>query len=426
MYLRTATLEHIKALSKVQLRFDAAAPAGWHVILGDNSAGKTTLIRSLALALVGPRDASALREDWSRWIAHGQDAARVTLDLRFDSAWDTATGRGPPPKNRLTRVAVELQRAPAPSGLPGIPGQVIVEDRSPSASRLAWGTGRGWFSASFGPSRRLTGGSGDYQRIFFSHPRAARHLSAFSEEVALTEALAWLIDRRRGGQHEQVERITRFINNSDLLPHGVRLEEVTDQTLRFKDGEEVPIDVRELSDGYRSVLCLTLELLRQMELAYGLYSLFDEGGGVVKAPGVVLIDEVDAHLHPSWQESVGRWFTTRFPHVQFIVATHSPLVCRSIGGTGKVFRLRTPGQAGDPLVEITGEARDMLWFGSLERALSSEGFGLELGRSEYGWERVEELRRLSQALRSRKLNSEEEARLQHLRAVLADAPEGVR
>ncbi len=423
MYLKAATIENIKGLSSVELRFDDENPAGWHVILGDNSAGKTTLIRSLALAFVGPMEAAALREDWSRWIAHGEETARVALDLRFATAWDTASGTGRVPKNRQTKANIEIKRTAAPSGQPGVPGQVSLDGRPKNAVRMAWGTGRGWFSASFGPARRLTGGSGDYQRIFFSNPRAARHLSAFSEEVALSEALEWLIDRKRRRQDEQVAAISSFINNSELLPHGVTLEEITDQTLRFEDGEGVSIDVRELSDGYRSILSLTLELLRQMELAYGLDGLFDDDGSAVEAPGVVLIDEVDAHLHPSWQASVGAWFTARFPKVQFIVATHSPLVCRSIGDSGKVFRLRTPGTEGRQMVEIEGEARDMLWYGSLERALSSEGFGLELGRSETGWERVDELRQLSKAARTRDLEAGERARLQHLRSVLADVAE---
>jgi predicted ATPase len=423
MYLKSASIQHIKGLSGVELRFDEQSLPGWHVILGDNSAGKTTLIRAIALAFVGEKDAAALREDWSRWIAHGQTTARVTLELRFDMAWDTATGNGRVPARRAFNVAVAIGRAPAPNGREGVPGQATLTGTPPSAERLAWGTGRGWFSASFGPARRLAGGSGDYQRIFFSNPRAARHLSAFSEEVALSEALEWLIDRKRAGQDHQVESIIGFINSSELLPHGVRLASVTDRTLLFEDGEGVSIDVRELSDGYRSVLSLTLEMLRQMDLAYGLDSMFDDAQCVVRAPGVVLIDEVDAHLHPSWQETVGAWFTTRFPYVQFIVATHSPLVCRSIGKTGKVFRLRTPGSGVEPLVEIEGEARDILWYGSLERALGSEGFALELGRSEYGWERVEELRQLSRVSRTRALTSEEGARLQHLRAVLADAAE---
>lgn len=426
MYLSAAHVHQIKGLDSITLSFTPGQEAGWHVILGDNSAGKTTLIRALALAFVGPRDAAALQEDWSRWIYRGATRGSVGLKLRFDTDWDAATGAWPVPVSRQTSVQLDLHLLPAPSGNPTAPRQAQLWGGPPEADGLALGTGRGWFASSFGPSRRLTGGSGGYQRIFFSAPRAARHLSAFSEEVALTEALAWLVDAHREGRRPLVERVVGFINNAALLPHGVTLAEVTDQTLRFEDGNSVSIDARELSDGYRSVLSLTLELLRQMDVAYGIDSLFAVDGAlsgdVVVAPGVVMIDEIDAHLHPSWQETVGAWFTARFPKVQFIVTTHSALVCRSIAATGKVFRLRAPGGEGPQLVEIEGEARDMLWFGSLERALSSEAFGLELGRSDTGWARIEELRQLTALRRTRELTDEEVARLRHLRAVLADAP----
>jgi hypothetical protein len=423
MYLSMAQISNIKGLESVTLDFSAGEEPGWHVILGDNSAGKTTVIRALALAFVGPKLAPALREDWSRWVHRSTESGSIRLDLTFDTAWDTASGTGRVPDNRRTTLKLEVNQLTAPSGDAAAPRQAQISGGPPSAGRLAWGTGRGWFASSFGPSRRLTGGSVDYQRIFFASPRAARHLSAFSDEVALTEALAWLVDARREGRGPLVERVIGFINSAVLLPHGVTLSEVTDQTLRFEDGNGVQIDARELSDGYRSVLSLTLEVLRQMDVAYGIDSMFAADGDVVVAPGVVMIDEIDAHLHPSWQETVGAWFTARFPKVQFIVTTHSALVCRSIGATGKVFRLRAPGIEGPQLVEIEGEARDMLWYGSLERALSSEGFGLELGRSAYGWERVEELRQLTATRRERELSPPERARLLHLRAVLADAVE---
>ena len=46
--------------------------------------------------------------------------------------------------------------------------------------------------------------------------------------------------------------------------------------------------------------------------------------GTVTLPGVVAIDEVDAHLHPAWQQRIGDWFVERFPVTQFFVTTHSP------------------------------------------------------------------------------------------------------
>lgn len=426
MHLKSIHVAHIKSLHEVGLTFGDADLPGWHVILGDNSSGKTTLIRAIALALVGPQEAMALREDWTRWVEIGEVLGTVSLDLTYDTEWDTATGTGRAYKHRSFEVALSVSKVTRTGNGNGtLPAQAQLEGNTPPR-RYVWGSNRGWFSASFGPSRRFTGGNGDYQRVFFSNPRVARHLSAFSEQVALSEALMWLVERQRTGNGALVERVRAFLNGSHLLPHEVRLEAVTDQSLQFIDGNGVTVDVTELSDGYRSILSLALELLRQMEACYGLQGLFDPEGGHVLAPGVVLIDEIDAHLHPSWQTTVGDWFTSRFPNVQFIVATHSALVCRSIGATGRVFRLRAPGMEGGQVTEITGEDRDKLWYGSLGTALESAAFGLDVGRSAYGWERVEELRALTSASRSRDLAPSERERLQHLRSVLTDAGESYR
>ena len=45
--------------------------------------------------------------------------------------------------------------------------------------------------------------------------------------------------------------------------------------------------------------------------------------------GVILIDEIDAHLHPAWQKRIGFWLKAHFPNIQFIVTTHSPFICQA-------------------------------------------------------------------------------------------------
>lgn len=74
---------------------------------------------------------------------------------------------------------------------------------------------------------------------------------------------------------------------------------------------------------------MTLELIRQMVDCYETDNIFGSEGTSIEYPGVVFIDEVDVHLHPIWQRKIGKWFTAHFPRIQFIVSTHSPLVCQS-------------------------------------------------------------------------------------------------
>lgn len=81
-----------------------------------------------------------------------------------------------------------------------------------------------------------------------------------------------------------------------------------------------------LSDGTRSVISMAADL------AYRMVRLNPDLGAraALETPGIVLIDEVDMHLHPSWQQAVVYDVRKAFPNVQFIVTTHSPQVLSTV------------------------------------------------------------------------------------------------
>jgi predicted ATP-binding protein involved in virulence len=58
--------------------------------------------------------------------------------------------------------------------------------------------------------------------------------------------------------------------------------------------------------------------------------------------GVVLIDELDAHLHPTWQRQIGSWLKSCFPNLQFIVATHSPFIPQAADDCGLYILRSSP------------------------------------------------------------------------------------
>jgi hypothetical protein len=138
-----------------------------------------------------------------------------------------------------------------------------------------------------------------------------------------------------------------------------------------------------MSDGYRSILSLTFELIRQLVRVYGAEPVFKniaQGIMTIDPSGVVLIDEIDAHLHPTWQTRIGQWFTKYFPNIQFIVTTHSPLICRA-SEQGTIWRLTAPGsdiESG----KIDGVAKDRLIFGNVLDAYGTEIFGKAVTVSE--------------------------------------------
>jgi predicted ATP-binding protein involved in virulence len=96
----------------------------------------------------------------------------------------------------------------------------------------------------------------------------------------------------------------------------------------YKKGTDTSYKVSQLSDGYRAMLAVVMDLARRMALVHNAATSSDES--VLHSPAIVLIDEVDLHLHPSWQQTVLPTLMEIFPNTQFVVTTHSPQVLTSI------------------------------------------------------------------------------------------------
>ncbi len=420
MYLRRFKLSHVKLFDALEWSLPAGVtPEGWHVIIGDNASGKSTILRALALALMGPPNALASRVDLGAMMTSGQADSRVELELDYDSELDPFVGGGPLPAASVGAL-LELARALDGRAEVTVKGGKLKKLSPPS--RHLWGGGRGWFSAGFGPQRRFTGGDKEYDRLFFSHPRLAAHLSLFGEDIALTEALRWLQQLRFKELEEERELrlladLRAFINQPGFLPHGAQLKEISSSGVFFSDSRGVDITLDALSDGFRSILSFTLELIRLLAQAYGEEGLFISAGASIRIdrPGLVLVDEIDAHLHPSWQQRIGRWFSTHFPRVQFLVTTHSPLVCQA-AITGSIFRLSEPGTSEEARF-LSGVELGRLLYGDILEAYGTEAFGF-IDRSPEGRQLQAELAALNARAMHGPLSEAEASRRDQLRAIL--------
>lgn len=98
-----------------------------------------------------------------------------------------------------------------------------------------------------------------------------------------------------------------------------------------------------------------------------------------KRSGVVLIDEIDAHLHPEWQREIGFWLKRHFPNIQFIVTTHSPIICQAADPNG-LFVLPEPGSEDGPRALSDDEYRKVI-SSRPDTILLTSAFGLQNTRS---------------------------------------------
>ncbi|TDC21065.1 ATP-binding protein [Streptomyces sp. 8K308] len=381
--------------------------AGWTVLAGRNGSGKTTLLRAIVLALGGINRADQLDEELNDWLSPGQDSGSASVGVLPDLTHDIgAIGSG-----RQDAVLV-WHRTSEFHVMSLQPGELEpLSERSPKP---------GWFYAAYGPFRRLTGG--EYTPGLANRLTAVRTL--FHEDAALTEPVEQLIKEhyeRLDGEREAAELLEsalRLLSNG-LLPDGCRVSRVSTKGLWVIHSED-EFPLRRMSDGFRAVVALVLDIMRHMQSAYGSLDLEERDGvPVLPKPGVVLIDEIDAHLHVSWQRRIGRWLKTHFPAIQFIVTTHSPYICQAADPNG-LIRLPGPFDQEAPCV-VDDELFGRVVYGSGDDAVVSELFGVDSPYSAGAEEMRSELAELELAVVTGQADEAQRRRFAELRDRLSSS-----
>ncbi len=255
--------------------------------------------------------------------------------------------------------------------------------------------------------------------------RPSRLASLFREEASLSESVLWLqqlyLRRLEGSEDaERVEKAVLKLLGDGLLPEGMRVERVTSDGLWITTPDGIELPLRSLSDGYRTVAALVLDLVKQLFSAFG--DLKEIAGEKVAFghTGVVLIDEIDVHLHVSWQQRIGFWLKAHFPNLQFIVSTHSPFICQAADDRGLV-RLSAPGESeGARIVE--GDLFNRVVNGTADDAVLTDLFGLDTPYSGPTIELRNEAASLEKKAASDHISAGEKARLRELKSKLPRTP----
>lgn len=407
MYIHKIVIENVRCFERVEL--DLTRPdgsfAGWTVIAGLNGAGKSTLLKAIALAIAGPRTADKLQSSFPDWIRDGAAQAKVSIELDYPMQ-DT---NGDEALTDLTATLAWRREKGDVTSMHADPADVVSQkilEEGPW-SLEPWGR----FLAAYGPFRRI-GFRDNYQKADIGSKERLKSL--FDEDATLAESIHWLANIR-GIQLEFEDRVRKAPESKSaeltqqaesyarlyegilqFLNDGLLREGITVTEFHMKDGllfkqNGVVRQLYSLSDGYRVVVGLVLDILRQMHRAFPTFfdMEFDiqqttdsTGKPLVQIPyeGVVLIDEVDAHLHVSWQQRIGFWLKQHFPNIQFIVTTHSPFICQAADPKG-LIRLPAPGTK----ERVEHVAEDLYYTvvnGDVDDAVMTSLFGLDRPHSD--------------------------------------------
>lgn len=306
LLIRKVHLENIRCFEDVTLNLMVESrPSLRTVILGDNATGKTTLLRAIALGLCDESGATALLKRVPGRFVRDNGAERGSIEI--DLIWN---------ESQPCRIRTEILRTATGSEVvrKTMSGPALMEEI---------------FAVGYGTERTKPG--------IQSHDRyttAAAVATLFDHDETLQNP-ELILRRQPVWLRDQLEKKLLGI----LMLDGDRGEiEASGKALDVTGpwGRQ-PLEV--LSDGYRTTAQWILDFASWLVYA-----------GRVSDPegltGIVLIDELEQHLHPQWQREIVARLRQHLPAVQFIVSSHSPVIARSIGSV-------EPEQAREKLFHLT-------------------------------------------------------------------------
>lgn len=326
MYIDHIEIENFRTFRKTRIDFchadkvygdDLPRPRlpNVNLLLANNGYGKTTLLRAIALAALGP--------------AVGKSGIFPYRLIRRENG---SSKNLPTASLKAEFTTHDQDHAP----FDVIDSHVQVEPQGDLESlnwahpeEKAWhpvfsNDSDAFFMVGYGATRRVSKSTRMEQSgKYFA--RASRVMGLFEEDFSLRPLNTWLPKYRESsrlrGRYVQVEGlINRLVTKNGWQFTGKQDSE--GEYLYEQKGILVPFPG--LSDGYRAFLGWLGDLL------FHVCETCPSGKKLVENKGIVMIDEIDLHLHPKWQMGVLQSLAKELPNIQFIVTSHSPLVVGSL------------------------------------------------------------------------------------------------
>lgn len=390
MYLEHIHIQRFKRIRDLELNFcqEDGRPRMWTVLIAPNACGKTSVLQAIALTAVGRAEVNNLANEVREHVVdqRSEEPMRVAAKWRIGEEILLSTAS-------LARGGLSYQASAQWEPVLASKDDPLEQARSSGRKR----SGLAWFAAAYGVHRFVAAGRPQAPK----QPSVERLRTVFDPSAMLQGP--WLfnnIDRERALQFAQLSQLAFRRVQSRLAvaktpatgevqlelrgQGGVQYASDIMQRRRFGQvlggrGKKIDMPLTALSHGLQSLLALVLDILGQfasdpalgwLDRPVGSPKVKEQWASSVldELSGVVLIDELDLHLHPSWQVGVVHALRSTFPKLQFIVTTHSPVVLAQVApseivrldaepGTGDVTEVAVDRGTGElkPKRELTGE-----------------------------------------------------------------------
>lgn len=394
MYISQIQLKNVRCCEDLQLSFDGKP--GSFLVIGDNGDGKSTVLSSIAMGLCDETSAAALHRDLpGDLVRNGQKEALIRVTLRSS-------------KYTYYKIETTIESLKAFEKV----SQKVFELRSKKWKKInqdefPW---EKIFVSGYGAGIR-TEGTADYQYyvpVDAVYPLFKYDMPLQNPELALRRILdeAWERGKDIKERYNREKRMRDYILR--LLKSILNLEK-KDRVLLSTIGLEVKsprwgqIELSALGDGYKAITTCTLDLFSWWMLYLKLHreSIYSNRN----ITGIVIIDEMEQHLHPRWQLKIVQLLRTIFPQIQFIIATHSPLVISGCKDT-PIYQLHQ------------GKCIKKSAYGWLPEDVYREIMGLVSMRPKPVRDAIEMFEKLHLKSLRRTISKEEKAQLRKLRKLI--------
>lgn len=417
-YFLSLTIENVRCFGPAQtldLSDGNGAPAHWTIILGDNGVGKTTLLQALALLEPIPMD-DALGPDRFKGLLPRAVASR----FGYRPSLMRRDGRQPIILDAKVSVGRTLTAPPIPGDSLSTAQVSVSLERYIWEHTVAetWTDGHGLICYGYGASRRMGALRLSTDESNESMPEQGCE-TLFSADAYLINSEEWFLQAdyaasKPSAIRERIEARREKVRKIlvELLPdvRNIRISGPTKDEQKPRVEAHTPygwVGMRDLSLGYQTMIAW------MVDLAARLFERYPKSRNPLREPAIVLLDEIDLHLHPTWQRKIMAYLSERFPNTQFIATAHSPLVVQAAIDANIVLLRRE----GDHVVIDNDVTNVESW--RVDQILTSDIFGVQSARSP---EKEALLQERQELLSKSRLTKKDESRLQKLEAEIGDLP----
>lgn len=367
MYLRSLHIQNMKLLRDFKVSFMRAdAPRPWTVFVGENGYCKTTILRAIALAASGRDRANQLAQSVTPSLRDNRkEAGECAFEALFSFLPELSEQRQFPglgkritqaPFIRSTFLAKEtlLAGSSAYCDANDQPWSQSIPDPLEEARAADLPH---WFVAGYGVGRALPDPEATTSRTYI--PSLDRLRSLFDTTPLIATDFASRFDAETTRAYAKqlqsafVEKLLPGVSQVELRGRGGVFDSrllIESQRFffRFPDNSELRLPATWLSHGYQSTIAWIADLVGQVWMEA------KEPVQLNQIEGLVLIDELDLHLHPTWQRGLVRMLKETFPRVQFVATTHSPMILPGLEAD-EIFILQQDGRGNVTARQATQE-----------------------------------------------------------------------